>query len=177
MFINIVFFSSLLEIRVLKEMEVEYQYIVIQLFVYIEIYNVFIMYVLFFFRIFYVFRRDNMNLCLYLCIWRMGRYWSECWYFFIVYNYFCNLLFLFCYMYIYIIVFGYNLLIKILMFVNFRYLMYKMCFNLLYVQLLIELIGMFQIWGGQRLVCDLLNLLIRGRSSSYCVIIICCLML
>lgn len=34
-----------------------------------------------FFRISHVFRRDNMNSCLYLCIWRMGRYWSECWYF------------------------------------------------------------------------------------------------
>lgn len=37
-----------------------------------------------FFRISHVFRRDNMNSCLYLCIWRMGRYWSECWYFPIV---------------------------------------------------------------------------------------------
>lgn len=101
-----------------------------------------------FFRISHVFRRDNMNSCLYLCIWRMGRYWSECWYFPIVHNYLCNLLPLPCYMYIYIIVFGHNSSTKTSMFANSRHLMHKMCSNSSHVQLLIELIGMFQTWGG-----------------------------
>lgn len=95
----------------------------------------------FFFRISHVFRRDNMNSCLYLCIWRMGRYWSECWYFPIVHNYLCNLLPLPCYMYIYIIVFGHNSSTKTSMFANSRHLMHKMCSNSSHVQLLIELIG------------------------------------
>lgn len=102
----------------------------------------------FFFRISHVFRRDNMNSCLDLCIWRMGRYLSECWYFPIVHNYLCNLLPLPCYMYIYIVVFGHNSSTKTSMFANSRHLMHKMCSNSSHVQLLIELIGMFQTWGG-----------------------------
>lgn len=81
---NTALLSSLLETRVLKEMEAEHQHTVTQLPVYTETYNVLTMHASFFFRISHVFRRDNMNSCLYLCIWRMGRYWSECWYFPIV---------------------------------------------------------------------------------------------
>lgn len=81
---NTALLSSLLETRVLKEMEAEHQHTVTQLPVYTETYNVLTMHASFFFRISHVFRRDNMNSCLDLCIWRMGRYWSECWYFPIV---------------------------------------------------------------------------------------------
>lgn len=81
---NTALLSSLLETRVLKEMEAEHQHTVTQLPVYTETYNVLTMHASFFFRTSHVFRRDNMNSCLYLCIWRMGRYWSECWYFPIV---------------------------------------------------------------------------------------------
>lgn len=145
---NTALLSSLLETRVLKEMEAEHQHTVTQLPVYTETYNVLTMHASFFFRISHVFRRDNMNSCLDLCIWRMGRYWSECWYFPIVHNYLCNLLPLLCYMYIYIIVFGHNSSTKTSMFANSRHLMHKMCSNSSHVQLLIELIGMFQTWGG-----------------------------
>lgn len=69
---NTALLSSLLETRVLKEMEAEHQHTVTQLPVYTETYNVLTMHASFFFRISHVFRRDNMNSCLDLCIWRIG---------------------------------------------------------------------------------------------------------
>lgn len=123
---NTALLSSLLETRVLKEMEAEHQHTATCVYRDLQCpYNACII----FFRISHVFRRDNMNSCLYLCIWRMGRYWSECWYFPIVHNYLCNLLPLPCYMYIYIIVFGHNSSTKTSMFANSRHLMHKMCSN------------------------------------------------
>lgn len=60
---NTALLSSLLETRVLKEMEAEHQHTVTQLPVYTEIYNVLTMHASFFFRISHVFRRDHVYIC------------------------------------------------------------------------------------------------------------------